>query len=62
MPSEENIIVETLLRFAAHGFPLNRQRLLDSVSLFCQKLPADRMAKLPFKNCRRTLAFATAFA
>ena len=47
---EEQVILDTLLKYADHGVPLNRTHLREAISLFVSSLPKERKCNLPFKN------------
>jgi len=47
---EEEIIVETMLSFAARGYNLEREDLYDCVEIICSSMPIERQKQLPFKN------------
>jgi len=47
---EEEVILNTILRFADRGIPLNRDHVREAVHITVETFPADRRAKLPFKD------------
>lgn len=47
---EENVILQSILRFADRGIPLSREHVRDAAHITIERLPAARRESLPFKN------------
>ena len=49
---EENVIVDLVNKYSAHGFALSNEDIGDAVEIIVASFPADRRARLPFLNNR----------
>ena len=56
--TEEDLIVETILRYAHRGYVLEREDLLDCVEIIVQHMPEEKRRKLPFIDGRPSPKFA----
>ena len=50
--AEEFLITNSAIEFARNGTPLSREGLKDLVQNFCERLPDERRATIPFVNIR----------
>lgn len=61
-PEEERVIVAAILLLAEHNTPLRRSGIVDLVEHFVREMmPAERLLKLPFINCRPSFPWIRRF-